>query len=205
MSNTSLRALLVLHAILAMEGICLLTSSIRHMEYWWSAVDNVTTCTFLKFKLLDTRNLNQSAVENTFSAIRLHSGSNNNPCNALKTVFINGLAYRNLYGTNWGDCGVSSGGATLISKPFSASSTSALTSHNSESNDIVPDIVHIGREAQRGLPLWLHVIRKCFQWQMSLVWNSIFGSMIFQTKFYKKLLITCRVINVIPLHICIER
>jgi hypothetical protein len=70
----------------------LLTSTIRRMEYWRSAVDNVTTWTFLNFKFLDTRNLNQSAVENTFSAIRLHSGSNNNLCNALKTVIINGLA-----------------------------------------------------------------------------------------------------------------
>jgi len=40
---------------------------------------------------------------------------------------------------------------------------------------------------------------------IGLVWNSIFGSMIAQIIFYKKLLITCRVIKVMPLHICIER
>jgi len=45
-----------------------------HMEYWRSAVDKVTTWTFLKFKFLDNRNLNQDALENTFGAIRLHCG-----------------------------------------------------------------------------------------------------------------------------------
>jgi hypothetical protein len=79
---------------------CLLTIAIRHMEYWRSAVDNVTTWAFHKFKFLDTRNRNQDALENTFDAIRLHCGSNNGPSNALKTVIINGLAYRSLYGTN---------------------------------------------------------------------------------------------------------
>jgi len=32
-----------------------------------------------KFKFLETRNLNQDALENIFSAIHLHCGSNNNP------------------------------------------------------------------------------------------------------------------------------
>ena len=32
-----------------------------------------------KFKFLETRNLNQDALENTFGAIHLHCGSNNNP------------------------------------------------------------------------------------------------------------------------------
>ena len=32
-----------------------------------------------KFKFLETRKLNQDALENTFGAIRLHCGSNNNP------------------------------------------------------------------------------------------------------------------------------
>jgi hypothetical protein len=70
------------------------------MEYWRSAVDKVTIGTFLKFKLLDTRNLNPVALENTLGAIRLHCASNNNPSDALKTVIINDLAYRSLYGTN---------------------------------------------------------------------------------------------------------
>ena len=36
-------------------------------------------------------------------------------------------------------------------KPSNASSTSPSTSHDSETADIVPDIVHIGKEAQRGV------------------------------------------------------
>jgi hypothetical protein len=69
------------------------------MEFWRSAVDKVTW-TFLKFKFLDNGNLNQDALENTFSAIRLHCGSHNSPSEALKTVIINGLAYRSLCVTN---------------------------------------------------------------------------------------------------------
>jgi hypothetical protein len=79
---------------------CLLTSTIKHMEYRRRAVDNVITWTVLKFKFLDTRNLNQDALKITFGAIHLHCGSNNNPSNTLKTVIINGLTYRSLYGTN---------------------------------------------------------------------------------------------------------
>ena len=65
-----------------------------------------------KFKFLETRNLNQDALENTFGAIRLHCGSNNNLSvgqfvDAMKTVIINGLAYRSLYGTNCEDDGAS--------------------------------------------------------------------------------------------------
>jgi hypothetical protein len=117
---------------------CHLTS----MEYWRSAVDKVQTWTFLnkepeelrpspsqsswlitigavqqvcrkvseelKFKFFETRHLKQ----NTFGAIRLHCGSNNNPSvgqfvDALKTVIINGPAYRSLYGTNCEDDGAS--------------------------------------------------------------------------------------------------
>ena len=63
-----------------------------------------------KFKFLETRNVKQDALENTFGAIRLHCGSNNNPSvgqfvDAMKTVIINGLAYRSLYGTNCEDEG----------------------------------------------------------------------------------------------------
>jgi hypothetical protein len=75
---------------------CLLTSTIRYMEYWRSAVDNVTTWTFLNFRCPDTRNLNQDALENTFCAISLHGGSENNPSLALKTVIINDLIYTDL-------------------------------------------------------------------------------------------------------------
>jgi hypothetical protein len=57
-----------------------------------------------KFQFLETRNLNQDALENTFDAIRLHCGSNSNPsvgqfADALKTVIINGLAYRSPCGS----------------------------------------------------------------------------------------------------------
>ena len=49
-----------------------------------------------KFKFLETRNLNQDALENKFGAIRLHCGSKNNPSvgqflDALKAVIIDGL------------------------------------------------------------------------------------------------------------------
>jgi len=70
----------------------------------------------------------------------------------LKTVIINGLVYRNLYGTNCED-----DGASLLDnlhsflKPSNATSASPLTSHDSEPTDIVPDIVHIGKEAQRAV------------------------------------------------------
>jgi len=57
-----------------------------------------TTWNF-KFKFLNTGKLNQDALENTFGAIRLCCGSNNNPYDALKTVIFNGLAYRSLCGT----------------------------------------------------------------------------------------------------------
>jgi len=45
----------------------------------------------------ETRNLNQDALENTFGAIPLQCGANNNPSvgqfvDALKTVIIKGLA-----------------------------------------------------------------------------------------------------------------
>jgi len=60
------------------------------------------------FKYLETRNLNQDPLENTFGVIRLHCGSNNNPTvgqfvDALKTSIINGLAFRDLGNTNCED------------------------------------------------------------------------------------------------------
>jgi len=58
------------------------------MDYWKSAVDKVTTWTFLNFRFLDTRNLNQDALESTFCAISLHCGSENNQLFALETVII---------------------------------------------------------------------------------------------------------------------
>jgi hypothetical protein len=91
-----------------------------------------------KFRFVETRNLNQDALENAFGAICLHCGSNSNPSagrfvDALKTVIINGLAYRSLHGTNCED-----DGASLLDKlhsflkPSNDSSTSPSTSHDNE-------------------------------------------------------------------------
>ena len=110
-----------------------------------------------KFKYLETRNLNQDALENAFGAIRLHCGANNNPSvgqfvGALKTAIITGLVYRNTYGTNRGDDGVSLlDKLHSVLKPSSASSTSPSTSHCSETTDSFTGIVHTGKEAQRGV------------------------------------------------------
>jgi hypothetical protein len=107
-----------------------------------------------KFKYLEIRNLNQDALENTFGAILLHCGSNYNPTvgqfvDALKTVIINGLAYRGLVNPNCKD-----DGATLLEnlhsflKPSSVFSPSPLTSHDRETTDDVPFIAH-GKKAQQ--------------------------------------------------------
>jgi len=60
------------------------------------------------FKYLETRNLNQDPLENTFGVIRLHCGLNNNPTvgqfvDGLKTSIISGLAFRDLRNTNCED------------------------------------------------------------------------------------------------------
>ena len=81
-------------------------------------------------KYLETQNLYQDALENTFDAIHLHCGSNNKPSvgqfvYALKTVIGNGLTYRGLLGPN-----CENDGATLrdnlhsFLKPSSVSSPS---------------------------------------------------------------------------------
>ena len=70
---------------------------------------------------------------------------------ALKTVVIYVLADRSLYSTDCDD-----NVASLLHKlhtflkPSNASSTSPSTSHDSETTDSVPDIVHIGKVAQCG-------------------------------------------------------
>jgi len=60
------------------------------------------------FKYLETQNLNQDPIENTFGFIRLHCGSNNSPTvgqfvDTLKTSIINGLAFRVQRNTNCED------------------------------------------------------------------------------------------------------
>jgi hypothetical protein len=53
------------------------------------------------FDCVETINLNQDLLENTFGVIRLHCGSNNNPIvgqfvDALETSLVNDLAYSGL-------------------------------------------------------------------------------------------------------------
>jgi len=59
------------------------------------------------FKYLETRNLNQDPLENTFGVISLHCGSNNPNvgqfADALNTSIINGFAFRVLRNTNCED------------------------------------------------------------------------------------------------------
>jgi len=130
-----------------------------------------------KFKFLGTTNLNQDALENTFGAIPLHCGSNNNPSvgqfvDALKTVIINGLAYRSIFGTNCEDDGASLlGKLHSFLKPSNATSTSPSTSHDSETTDTVPDIVLIGKEAQHGVSA---AVRACDVKMFSVAYVSGF-------------------------------
>jgi len=82
-----------------------------------------------KFKFLETRNINHDALQNTFDAFRFHFDSNNKPCveqtvAALKTVIINGLAYRSLYGTMRMMVSLFWTSYPHFSKPSSSSSTS---------------------------------------------------------------------------------
>jgi hypothetical protein len=109
-----------------------------------------------KFKYLETRNLNQDALENTFGAIRLHCGYNNNPSvgqfvDVLKTFNINGLAYRGLLDPNCED-----DGATLLDnlhsflKPSSVSSPSQSARHDRETTDDIPYIADTNEAQGRG-------------------------------------------------------
>jgi len=81
-----------------------------------------------RFKYLETQNLNQDALENTFGAICLHCGSNNNPSvgqfvDAPKTVIINGLACRGLLDPHCED-----DGATLLDNLHSFLKPSSVSS-----------------------------------------------------------------------------
>ena len=116
-----------------------------------------TKLKFFRFPHSPVRQVNQDALENTFGAVRQHCGSNNNPSvgqfvDALKTVIINGLAYKSLYGTNCED-----DGASLLDKlhsffkPTNASSTSQSTSHDSEATDTVPDIGIVCHRCNKGI------------------------------------------------------
>ena len=176
------------------------------MEYWRSAVNNITIWTFLKLKFLDTRNLSRDVLVNTFGAICLQCGSKNTPSDALETAIINGLAYRSLYGTNWEGDGTSLLDYihfTAIKCFIDQSIDKSLQWDHWECSN-----VRIGREAQHGVSA---AVGACDKEMFSvagvngLVRNISFGSVASQTTFYRKLLITCRVFKVISLYICISR
>jgi hypothetical protein len=68
---------------------------------------------------------------------------------SLRTVIINGPAYKSLYGANCEDDGVSHlAKVHSFLKSTNASSPSPSTSHYIETTDSVPDIACIGKEAQ---------------------------------------------------------
>ncbi|PNF15720.1 hypothetical protein B7P43_G12478 [Cryptotermes secundus] len=104
------------------------------------------------FEYLHTQNLNQDPLENTFGAIRLNCGSNNNPTvgqfvNALKTSIISGLAFRGLGETNCED-----DGATLLDNLqslFRAPETASRypsTSHDKETPAGMPESFHVTQQ-----------------------------------------------------------
>ena len=122
----------------------------------------------VKFKYLETQNLNQNGLQNTFDAIHLHCGSNNNPyigqfVDALKTVTISGLAVRSLLNPNSED-----DGATLPDslhsclKPSVVSSPSQSISHYRETIDSVPYIVHVTKHRKGSTQPCVLVMSKCF-------------------------------------------
>lgn len=107
------------------------------------------------FAYLETRRLNQDPLENTFGAIRLHCGSNNNPTvgqfvDALKTSIINGLAFRGLRGTNCEEDGVSllDNLHSLLRGP-DASTPDPSTSHTGETHDNVDDSFLVAKQVQQ--------------------------------------------------------
>jgi len=84
---------------LSQNGWLVNIGAVRHVWRRWKQAG---------FKYLETRNLNQDPLENTFGVIRLQCGSNNNPTvgqfvDALKTSIINDLAFRDLRNTNCED------------------------------------------------------------------------------------------------------
>jgi hypothetical protein len=110
-----------------------------------------------EFECLETRNLNQDPLENTFGAIRLHCGSNNNPTvgqfvDALKTSIINGLAFRGLRGTNCeeDDTSVLDNLHSLLRGP-DASPSDPSTRHSRETPDNVGGSLHVAEQIQQAV------------------------------------------------------
>jgi hypothetical protein len=94
-------------------------------------------------------------LENTFGAIRLNCGCNNNPTvwqfvDALKTSIINGLAFRGLCGTNCEDDGVTVlyNLQSLLRAP-EASSPNPSTSHGKETPGDDPESFHVAQQVQK--------------------------------------------------------
>lgn len=97
-----------------------------------------------RFDYFETLKLNQDPLENTYSTIRLHRHSKDNPNLAqfiytLKISNINGLAFRGLRGSNCND-----GGDTLLDdlhnslRASDASPPNPSTSRRKENSDGVP-------------------------------------------------------------------
>ena len=98
-----------------------------------------------KFKYLETPN--RDALENTFGVMHLHCGSNDNLSagqllDALKTVSVNGVAYRS-----------KDDGACLLGKlhTFNEPSNASSTSRGTETTDSVTYVFSTGKEAQLGV------------------------------------------------------
>jgi hypothetical protein len=115
------------------------------------------------FKCLHTQRLNQDPLENTFGAIHLYCGSNDNPnvglfADALKTSIVNGLAFRGFCGTNCED-----DGATLLDnlQSFWAPDTASrnpTTSHGKETPDDGPESFHVAQQVQKGICSAVHAV-----------------------------------------------
>jgi hypothetical protein len=99
--------------------------------------------------------LNQDPLENTFGAIRLHCGSNNNPTvgqfvDALKSSVINGLGFRGLRGTNCekDDTSLLNNLHSLL-RGTGASPSDPSTSHIRETPDNVHGSSHVAQQVQQ--------------------------------------------------------
>jgi hypothetical protein len=158
---------------------CPLSDNSPHIGHWTKASVGVSSWIFLKdskpaffrpppsqngwlidiaaaqHAYLQTRNLNQDPLENTFGVIRSYCGSNDDPTvgqfiDALKTSIINGLSFRGLHGTNCKD-----DGTTLLDDLHSflrasdASPLNSTTCHGRENPDDVSDSFHVAEKIQQ--------------------------------------------------------
>jgi hypothetical protein len=118
----------------------------------------------------------------------------------MKTVIINVLTYRSLYGTERMVVPLLNKLHSYLSHPVLLQQVLcyAFRSNNRETTVSVLDIVHICSIAQRGVST---PVGACGMKIFSvgnvrvLVWNSCFGSVISETTFYRKLLMIYRIIK----------